>query len=95
MQVKQFNVKKSEEELKRSPRIVQQYVTLLKSHWDHQKSLTQKAIRKLRQFDTNAYSEQQVLDMLPDAELVGEEVAARTKAYVQQQMNNRKTKAAL
>lgn len=46
-QVKQFDVYKAKEELKRCPKIVRDYVKLLEGHLEKQRELTGKAIGKL------------------------------------------------
>jgi len=47
--VKEFNEKLAKEELKKCPKIVQDYVKLLVTHRDNWKSLCAQAIGKLRQ----------------------------------------------
>ena len=47
-QANNFDVYKAEEELKKCPKIVRDYVKLIKKHWENQKQLTALAIKKLR-----------------------------------------------
>ena len=44
-----FDEQKALEELKKCPKIVRDYVKLIKQHWDNQKDLTNKAISKLKE----------------------------------------------
>ncbi len=49
MIVKSFNTVKVKDELKKCPKIVRDYVKLLKESLERQKELTNKAINKLKQ----------------------------------------------
>jgi len=46
--VKQFDEKRAKEELKKCPKIVQDYVKLLKEHMENWKDISNKAIAKLK-----------------------------------------------
>lgn len=48
--VKCFDEKKASEELKKCPKIVRDYVKLLKQHKEKQKELTDSAIRELKKY---------------------------------------------
>ena len=47
--VKHFNEHKAKEELKKCPKIVQEYFKLIMGHYEKQKELTTKAISKLKE----------------------------------------------
>lgn len=57
IQVKCFDDRKAEEELKKCPKIVRDYVKLLKEHMNLQSELTAKAIDKIRQLSTTKLEE--------------------------------------
>lgn len=46
--ITQFDVYKAEAELKKCPKIIRDYVKLLKEHNEHNKKLLNKAINKLK-----------------------------------------------
>lgn len=54
MQVKVFDEAKAKEELKKCPKIVQDYFKLINKHWDNQKDITNKAIAALREEATKS-----------------------------------------
>lgn len=53
IQVKQFNETKALQELKNCPKIVRDYVKLLKEHLDISRDTTNKAIKKLKEISKN------------------------------------------
>ena len=56
IKVNQFDVYKAEEELKKCPKIVGDYVKLLKEHKDNWQNLTRTVIKKIKE----SYSEEEV-----------------------------------
>lgn len=64
IRVKQFNEQKALTELKSCPKIVIDYVKLIKGHWDNQKDLTSKAISQLKKYAAeNQSKDQQIKDL--------------------------------
>ena len=52
-QVNQFNEELARQELKKCPKIVQEYFRLIQGHYEKQKELTALAIKKLREAAKN------------------------------------------
>ena len=52
-QVKQFDEALAKQELKKCPKIVQDYLKLIQNHYEKQKELTALAISKLREMSKN------------------------------------------
>ncbi len=53
-QVNQFNEELARRELKKCPKIVQEYFRLIQGHYEKQKELTALAIKKLREAAKNS-----------------------------------------